>query len=153
MALLLAGAYTATTGAGYACPEWPLCSGYYIPGTGSIYVDTQLVHRWLAMISAITIGYLIYQAFRWRADSPLMKNLALTLGGLMLLQIIGGAANIWTQMNTLFAALHVALATLVWGVLVLTVAVDNILPKPATATVQAHTFQQPEATASSEFGD
>jgi heme A synthase len=131
MALLLAGAYTATTGAGYACPEWPLCSGYYVPGTGSTLVDTQLIHRWLALISALAIGYLIYEVYRWRADSSLMKNLALGLGALMLIQILVGAANIWTQMNDFFAALHVALATLIWGMLVLTVAVDNVMSAPA----------------------
>jgi heme A synthase len=132
MALLLAGAYTATTGAGYACPEWPLCSGYYVPGTGSILVDTQLIHRWLALISALAIGYLIYEVYRWRSDSDLMKNLSLSLGGLMLLQILVGAANIWTQMHDFFAAMHVALATLIWAILVLTVTVDNLLPKPAS---------------------
>lgn len=136
MALLLAGAYTATTGAGYACPEWPLCSGYFFPGTGSTLVDTQLIHRWLAVISALSIGYLIYEVYRERSDSSLMKNLALGLGGLMLLQIIVGAANIWTQMHDVFAALHVALATLIWGLLVMTVSVDNVVPAPVARTAE-----------------
>ncbi len=130
MALLLAGAYTATTGAGYACPEWPLCSGYYVPGTGSALVDTQLIHRWLALIAALAIGYLIYEVYRWRSDSAPVKNLALGLGALMILQIFVGAANIWTQMHDLLASLHVALATLIWGMLVLVVAIDNALPAP-----------------------
>jgi heme A synthase len=137
MALLLAGAYTATTGAGYACPEWPLCSGYYVPGTGSALVDTHLIHRWLALISALAIGYLIYETRRWRSDHPLMLNLAYGLGAIMIIQILVGAANIWTQMNDVFAALHVALATLIWGMLVLTIAIDNLLPKPTEATADA----------------
>lgn len=132
MALLLAGAYTATTGAGYACPEWPLCNGYYVPGTGSTMLDTQLIHRWLAVIAALAIGYLIYEVYRSRPDSAVMKNLSLGLGALVGLQIFVGAANIWTQMHDLLASLHVALATLIWGMLVLTVAIDNAMPAPAT---------------------
>ncbi|TVR75500.1 MAG: heme A synthase [Sphaerobacteraceae bacterium] len=137
MALLLAGAYTATTGAGYACPEWPFCSGYYVPGTGSSLVDTQLIHRWLALISALAIGYLIYEIRRWRSDASLMLNLAYGLGVIMLLQIMVGAANVWTQMNDVFAALHVALATLIWALLVLIVAVDNLLPNPEPMPIEA----------------
>jgi heme A synthase len=137
MALLLAGAYTATTGAGYACPEWPLCSGYYVPGTGSLLVDTQLIHRWLALISALSIGYLIYEVYRSRPDSALIKNLSLGLGAVMLLQIIVGAANIWTQMHDFFAAMHVALATLIWGMLVLTVTIDRMLPAPVESVQHA----------------
>ncbi len=137
MALLLAGAYTATTGAGYACPEWPLCSGYYVPGTGSSLVDTQLIHRWLALISALAIGYLIYEIRQWRSDASLMLNLAYGLGVIMLLQIMVGAANVWTQMNDVFAALHVALATLIWALLVLIVTVDNLVPKPGPMPIEA----------------
>jgi heme A synthase len=150
MALLLAGAYTATTGAGYACPEWPFCSGYYVPGTGSILVDTQLTHRWLALISAIVIGYLIYEVYRSRPESILLRNLALGLGGLMLLQILVGAANIWTQMHDLFAALHVALATLIWGLLVTMVAIDNLLPQPATLASRGESRQGLSVSSHSE---
>ena len=154
MALLLAGAYTATTGAGYACPEWPLCSGYYVPGTGSTLVDTQLIHRWLALISALAIGYLIYETYRWRSDSSLMKNLSLGLGALMLLQIMVGAANIWTQMHDLLASLHVALATLIWGMLVLTVAIDNVMPAPATSLpARGHAEERTRNPASPVTGD
>lgn len=147
MALLLAGAYTATTGAGYACPEWPLCGGYYAPGTGSTLVDTQLIHRWLAMISALAIGYLIYETYRWRSDSSLMKNLSLGLGALILLQIMVGAANIWTQMHNLLASLHVALATLIWALLVLVVATDRLLPQPTADAIPRETSERVETPA------
>jgi heme A synthase len=151
--LLVAGAYTATSGAAYACPEWPLCGGYYVPGTGSIYVDTQLTHRWLAMITAVAIGYLIYEVYRSRSDSPLLKNLAVGLGGLMLLQIMVGAINIWTQIHSFYAGLHLALATVIWGLLVVTVTVDQLLPKPDEVTVESYYTGRPETAAPTEFGE
>jgi heme A synthase len=144
--LLVAGAYTATTGAGYACPEWPLCAGYYVPGTGSGYVDTQLTHRWLAMITAVAIGYFIYEVYRNRPDSPLLKNIAMSIGGLMIIQIIVGALNIWTQMHPLYAALHLALATLIWGLLVAAVTIDRLLATPAMQ--QSEAFQHDTGQAS-----
>lgn len=153
LALLLAGAYTATSGASYACPEWPLCDGYYVPGTGSIYVDTQLVHRWLAMITALAVGYLIYEVYRQRAGSRLMTRLSLTLGGLLLLQIMVGAANIWTQIDQGFAALHLILATLIWGLLITIVTIDRMLPAPGASTAAAVPSERTGRAAMSEIGD
>jgi heme A synthase len=128
LALMTMGAYTATKGAGYACPEWPLCSGYYFPGTGSSYVDVQLLHRWLAVIASLAIGLVVYQAYRSRRDDGQLTGLALGTGALMGAQVMIGAANIWTQLSPWVSALHLAVATVIWGVLVVIVTLDRIRP-------------------------
>lgn len=126
-ALLLSGAYTATSGAAYACPEWPLCNGHYLP-TGFSAVDIQLLHRWLAVIAAVTVATLTVQAVRNRDEAPLTAGVAIATAVIMLIQIFVGAGNIWFKLAPTVGVVHLAVATIIWVLLIVVVVLEHLAP-------------------------
>jgi len=131
--LMLSGAYTATSGAGYACPEWPLCQGHYVP-TGWTVIDVQLLHRWLALIAAVAVAALTVEALRHRTRSPFTARIAVATAGIMLAQIFVGAANIWFKLAPAVSAVHLAVATVIWGLLIMIAAIEHLAPAETVHT-------------------
>ncbi len=121
--LMLVGAYTATSGAGYACTEWPLCNGHYLP-TGWNVIDIQLLHRTLALVATIFVTLLIVDTLRHRHDAGVAGTLVMAVGILLPIQILLGAANIWFKLAPAVSAAHLATATMIWGLLVTITALE-----------------------------
>ena len=122
-ALMLVGAYTATSGAGYACTEWPLCNGHYLP-TGWNVIDIQLLHRTLALMTTVMVTLLIVETLRHRRNAGLAGTLVMAVGILLPIQILIGAANIWFKLAPAVSASHLATATAIWGLLVTVTALE-----------------------------
>ena len=122
-ALMLVGAYTATSGAGYACTEWPRCNGHYLP-TGWNVIDIQLLHRTLALITTVIVTLLIVETLRHRRNAGLAGTLVMAVGILLPIQILIGAANIWFKLAPAVSASHLATATAIWGLLVTVTALE-----------------------------
>ncbi len=125
--LMLSGAYTAKRGAGFACPEWPFCGGFWVP-TGWTNVDVHLTHRLLALVAVGSVVALAWRARRFRADAPWVVGLATAAAALMLAQIFVGAANIWFRLHPAVSVAHLAVAAVVWVLLVLAALTDRMLP-------------------------
>ncbi|HMM41402.1 MAG TPA: COX15/CtaA family protein [Thermomicrobiales bacterium] len=119
--LLLTGAYTASSGAAWACPEWPLCGNKYVP-TGWSLVDIHVLHRWLAMLTVVSIVWLLVVALREAGPRARVTWLAAAALALTLTEVVIGATNIWLELADWVRISHLAFATLVWGSLVITVA-------------------------------
>lgn len=132
--LLLTGAYTASSGAAWACPEWPLCGDKYVP-TGWSLVDIHVLHRWLAMLTVVAIAWLLVVALREAGPRARVTWLAAAALALTLTEVVIGAANIWLELADWVRISHLAFATLVWGSLVLTVA--ESLPTRLEAQAEA----------------
>jgi protoheme IX farnesyltransferase len=130
--LMLSGAYTAKRGAGFACPEWPFCGGFWIP-TGSTNVDVHLTHRLIALVAVVLVAGVAWKARRVRGESPWVVGLATAAAVLLVAQVFVGAANIWFRLHPAVSVAHLAVATIVWVLLVLAVLADRAL---ASATVQ-----------------
>jgi protoheme IX farnesyltransferase len=128
--LMLSGAYTATTAAAWACPEWPACHGNYLP-TGASPVDIHLLHRWLAVIAIIAVGAVVVSAWRARRGTPVLLGLAGAAAALMFAQVFVGAANIWFELNSWVRVAHLGVATLIWAALIGVVVLDRALPAEA----------------------
>lgn len=120
-ALLLTGAYTAASGAAWACPQWPLCGDAYFP-TGWTLVDIHVLHRWLALVTTLSIAWLAVAAFRDAGSRSRVMMLALAALALTLVEVVVGAANIWLELADWVRISHLAVATLVWGSLIITIA-------------------------------
>jgi heme A synthase len=135
LGLMMSGTYTAVSGAGYACTEWPLCEGRYLP-TGWTVGDVQLTHRWLALLAVGVVLWLAWRVARVRRDALIVRWLGGGAVGLMLVQVVVGAGNIWFKLAPAVSAAHLAVATIIWGVLVGIVVVDRLIPARVT-TVQA----------------
>ncbi|WP_287416753.1 heme o synthase [Thermomicrobium sp.] len=130
--LMLSGAYTAKRGAGFACPEWPFCGGFWIP-TGWTNVDVHLTHRLIALVAVLLVAGVAWKARRVRGESPSVVGLVTAAAVLMVAQVFVGAANIWFRLHPAVSVAHLAVATIVWVLLVLAVLADRAL---ASATVQ-----------------
>jgi heme A synthase len=119
-ALLLSGAYTATSGAAWACPEWPTCQDRYVP-TGWTLVDIHLLHRWLAVVALVAITILALRALISTGPRSAATRIAGAALALVAFEILVGAANIWFELANWVRVSHLAVASLVWGCLVASV--------------------------------
>ncbi len=125
--LMLTGAYTAKSGAAFACQEWPLCGGAWIP-TGWNAVDVHLTHRLIAVLATGIVVAAARQARQRWPDAPLIGGLAVAAAVLMGAQIFVGAANIWFRLAPVVSVAHLAVATIIWAMLVLVIALDRLQP-------------------------
>lgn len=131
-ALMLTGAYTAKSGASFACPEWPFCRGYWVP-TGWGIIDVHLTHRLTAVVATVLVVLAAIAARRVRGDAPPVVMLGYAIAGLMAVEIIVGAGNIWFTLASWVRIAHLAVAALIWGLLVLLVLLDRLLPSSVPA--------------------
>lgn len=136
--LMLSGAYTAKRGAGFACPEWPFCGGFWLP-IGWTNVDVHLTHRLLALVAVLSVVGLAWQAWRIRRDAPWVVGLTAAAAVLMGAQVFVGAANIWFHLHPAVSVAHLAVATVIWVLLVLATLVDRALPVLERAAARART--------------
>ncbi len=114
---LVLGSYISGTNASTACSGWPLCNGSVFPG-GDSDVGLHVLHRFVAGLLGAVLLALIYQAFEERRRQPLLLGLALLAGAAYFAQALVGAANIWTDLAAGVVTTHLALAALLWCVLV-----------------------------------
>lgn len=110
---LLSGAYAVWRDAGAVCGSWPLCGGSVIPEVNLTWIH--MIHRLLAGISAVVATYAAYRAIRLDGAGPALKGAALAVLGIIVAQVLIGAANPWTQFDTWVKATHLSLATFMWG--------------------------------------
>ena len=126
-ALILTGGYIATSTTTTACNQWPLCGGRILP-TGFSATDIHIIHRWIALITAIAVIAVAVQAQRLRSDSPLLVSLAMAVATITIVQIFVGAASVWFHLNAILDVAHLGAATIVWGLLLLIGALDRMIP-------------------------
>ena len=124
---LLLGSYISGTDASLACSGWPLCNGSVVPG-GNSAEGLHYMHRLLAGLLGLMLLTLIYLAFEDRRRQPALVTLAIFAGAAWIAQAMVGAANIWTTLAAGVVVTHLALASLLWCVLVLTSALAFYLP-------------------------
>ena len=110
--LILSGSFMVGQGYGSACATWPLCNGDFFPG-GAAFA-THMGHRYLTVI----IGLLIVGTVIWtlrRKEETLgvdVANAALVVS--LIVQVLFGAAVVWSGFAREFKGLHLSLATLTW---------------------------------------
>jgi heme A synthase len=136
--LMLVGSYVAGAGYGLACSGWPLCNGDLLPDLGSASVAVVFLHRLLALFAGALLLSLLWLA-RSQRELRLLAAAALAVfAG----QSLVGAANVWTELADAVAALHLALATLLF-VLVAAIngrlqRVHSLLPRSWSPRTASH---------------
>ncbi len=115
--LMLTGSYVAGSGAGLAFPDWPLFDGRLLPGGGRLAI-IHATHRFVAAAIGLLIGYVALRAWQTQRQEPAVLVLSLVAFGLVLLQGLVGAINVWTLLEPAAMASHLALAVALWATLV-----------------------------------
>lgn len=132
--LLLVGSYVSGTDAGYAFSDWPLMDGKVIPDLGAQTNAIHFLHRALAGVVAVIVLSTAMSFLRRKDETPLASRLACLAGALFIVEIVIGAANVWTRLNPAFVTAHLAVGAAIWGCLVATTFVTRSLPSPAKQT-------------------
>jgi cytochrome c oxidase assembly protein subunit 15 len=114
--LLLSGTYVTATGAIAACMDWPLCQGSIIPHGKLALVH--VAHRLAAAGVGILLMGTLHLGFRGRQRPPYIRHLSMAVASLFIFQVAVGAATIWLGFPDPLIALHVAIATAVWSLMV-----------------------------------
>jgi cytochrome c oxidase assembly protein subunit 15 len=111
--LLLVGSYVSGSHAGSAFPDWPLMNGKAIPDLSIEPNAIHFLHRALAAIVAVIVLIVTLRVIRM--GTPAMARAAQAAAGLYLVEILIGAANVWTGMNAAFVTLHLAIGASIWA--------------------------------------
>jgi heme a synthase len=104
--------YQLGDGAHHACgKEFPTCNGDFMPFGKARLVDIHLTHRAFMYLASLLVISLVVVAVR----RGVLTRYAWALGGLLALQVLVGALNVWLDEYELMILLHLTLGTLLWS--------------------------------------
>jgi heme A synthase len=123
-----------TTGAHHACgTKFPACNDGFLPFGNSRLVDIHLTHRVFMYLATLLVVALVVMVLR-RRPGPREARAAWALGGLLVLQVLVGALNVWIPHEyEALIVIHLALGTLLWATTVSLAMQLNGVPSPAAA--------------------
>jgi protoheme IX farnesyltransferase len=150
--LLLSGALVTGSGAGPACPDWPLCNGQVLPGGGLAAI--QMLHRFIVAAVSVLVVAAVVEAWRTRRQFRSVTAVAAIAAVFFAAQVLVGAANVLLLLPAWLRGLHLATATAVWGSLVVLTILAYRTAQPAAVLVQpdqgrGHSSRQPQAVRTS----
>jgi heme A synthase len=104
--------YQLGQGAHHACgKQFPTCNGEFMPFGRAKLVDIHLTHRAFMYLASLLVISLVVVAIR----RGVLTRHAWALAGLLALQILVGALNVWLDEYELMILLHLALGTILWA--------------------------------------
>lgn len=149
--LMLLGSYVTGSGAALACPGWPLCT----PASWAVsnhLADINILHRVFAVFVGLVMLWTVISALRrWRI-APGQAIVGLVGGVLFVCQAIVGSLIVLLNEPAFVAGLHLALATAVWGTLVLLAALAANQLRAAPQQQEIVKMELAEAEAKKEVG-
>ncbi|MAG36189.1 MAG: hypothetical protein CL878_08090, partial [Dehalococcoidia bacterium] len=115
--LIVMGGVVRVTGSGLGCPDWPLCHGRLFPPL-EFTALIEYTHRLMgAVVSALIVAVVGGIWLRFRHHRMLVA-LASGVVVLLVIQIILGAVTVFTELSPSVVLIHLGLAMLVLGTLV-----------------------------------
>ncbi len=133
--LILLGGLVRISGAGLACPDWPLCHGRLIPPLqGPILVEYS--HRLVAALVSGLVMATAVAAFSVRRWIPRAAPIALGALTIIAVQIVLGALTVKLKLTPALVVMHLGVATLFLAALVIQAvgAVRGIADAPPVAS-------------------
>lgn len=109
--LVLLGGLVRISGAGLACPDWPLCHGRVVPPLqGPVLVE--YLHRLVAASVSVLVGATVVAAVRVRRLVREAVPLAALSLALVLVQVLVGGLTVKLQLTPALVTLHLGVAML-----------------------------------------
>ena len=134
--LMLSGSYVVGSGASLACTGWPLCTAQTWAVTNHL-ADINVLHRVIATVVGLVLIWTLISALRRYKVAPGQAWMAVVAGVLFIAQAIVGGLIVLLDKPEFVAGLHLALATAVWGSLVVlaAMAANQLRVAPQAADV------------------
>src|SRR6266705_67559 len=149
--LMLLGSYVTGSEAGLACTGWPLCTP--APWALSNHLaEINILHRLFAVFVGLVMLWTVISALRrWRV--ALGQAIVGLLGGILFIcQAIVGGSIVLLEEPAFAAGLHLALATAVWGTLVLLAALATNQLRAVPQQQELEKMEQAEVESQKEHG-
>jgi heme o synthase len=149
--LMLLGSYVTGSQAALACPGWPFCTpASWAAGTNLASIN--ILHRVYAVfVGLVTLWTVIAALRRWRVARG-QAIVALVGGVLFVWQAFVGGLIVLLAEPAFVAGSHLALATAVWGTLVLLAALAFHQLRAAPQQQEIEQMERAEAEAHKEIG-
>lgn len=112
--LLLVGSYVTGTGAGNVFPDWPLMDGRVIPDLGVHDQAAHFFHRVLAVVAGIVVVLVARRVLRDKERLRHQADFARAAVVLFALEVVIGAANVWSDLDPWWVTTHLALGAAIW---------------------------------------
>jgi len=112
--LILIGGFVKATGAGMACPDWPLCNGRIVPELSPLVLIEYSHRLWtiMATVLVLTTSALAWIRSKARRTIVLSSTVAVVL---IFAQILLGMVTVRTALHPLIVTAHLGLATAIFG--------------------------------------
>jgi heme A synthase len=111
--LILSGSIMVGLDAGTACGTWPLCNGSIFPQGNSRY-SIHMGHRLIGIVSGVLMSLAFLWIWRMREWIHGAGKVGIALFVFMIIQVLFGAALVWTGFAPGWRAIHLIGGTLVW---------------------------------------
>ena len=144
-ALLLFGSQVTATSQWIVFPDWPLMNGTLVPALTDANA-AHVLHRWVAAVVGVIVAGVFIAAWRRRPRPRGIVRLAAIAALLFPIEAVVGGVQILTGLPGWAQTLHLALATVIWAVLVALVAISYLEARSApeaTATATAASARRP----------
>jgi heme a synthase len=129
LVLLMVGSYLSGKDAGLAFDDWPLMDGSLLPDLSVEARSLHFLHRLLAGATGIIVGIVALRAIRRRSEQPLAARWAYVAAAAYVVEVLIGAANVWTQLNAAAVTAHLFVGALIWTSLIAIAGVTRSVPE------------------------
>jgi heme A synthase len=116
--LALSGALVVDQGAGTGCAGWPLCGNGFQFSAGR-FADINLLHRLVAGIVVLLLGYSMMKMRRARPADRALRLATLSVTVLIVAQVAAGAVLVDERLPAAVRGIHLALASGLWACVVI----------------------------------
>lgn len=132
LTLLLVGSYVTGRDAGYVSDDWPLMGGRVIPDLAVEAYAIHFLHRALAGLTGIVLLIFAVKVIKRKNELPQQARLAHIAVGAFGIEVLVGAANVWTKLSPIVVTLHLALGAAVFGSLAAMAVISRPALRPAS---------------------
>ncbi|MEX2275668.1 MAG: heme o synthase [Actinomycetota bacterium] len=116
--LLLLGTFVRASNSGLAFTDWPLMNGKLFPTPFTGPAAVMFAHRLAALIGGAATLWVLIRARNAPQRSALRVRLSTFAAALFAVQVLVGAAQVWSRLEAWAVVAHVALSATIWALLV-----------------------------------